>query len=989
MNMQCSRFVGCVWTYLRLGHWCARGMASEESRDRCNRMPVTRRWGLIAFLLVLCAPLSWAQTTDDEFQARANGAVHAVAIQADQRIVVAGQLTEANGAPVDYMARFLPDGSRDTGFATDINYPVYEVALQADGKLVIAGDFYRIDGVLQSRLGRLNADGSRDSSFSVSIAGGSGYGFWLTSVLIQPDQKILIGGEFATVNGVARTSIARLNPDGSLDMTFQPVTFSSGDGVSAMALQPDGKLVIAGDFSSVNGQPRAGMARLNSDGSLDAGFVRSTSYRVNAIVVQADGKILVGGEFMSLAGESRQNLGRLNSDGSLDLSYSADAQTDDEIYAMVLQADGRLVVGGKFRHAGGVQLDQLARFEVDGTLDASFQGLDPEPRQVFALAQQDDGKIVAGFDSDFTNFNLFRLNVDGTGDRSMMGINLPGANATVDGMAVQSNGRVLLTGDFSEINGTARNEIARLHADGEVDSFAPQFDAGVNGAVALPDGGWLLVGGFDVLDGQPRHSLVRFLADGSVDPQDTMGTNGSVNGIQPMPDGTMLIHGSFTKLGEGSLDISRTYLAKLAGDGSVTPFNVDIDARVLGAWPLRNGQILITGHFQHVNGEAHDGIARLNSDGTVDSSFNASINAVATVALELADGKLLVGGYFSTVNGQPRDHLVRLNLDGSTDSSYTLDADWPPRSMLRLHDGKILMGGEFWNLGGNSHPNLVRLLPDGNLDPQWSVNANNTVASVATQADGKILLGGAFTSVDGVTRKRMTRLGFAEPVLQALELRADRKTLEWLRSGRAPHLPWVRMDYSLDGQNWTALGQASRTAGGWQLQGLSLPQDQPFWLRAYGYSAGGNGNNYHGLIKISRYMFLAAPELAFLSGATWASYGETAQYEVALSLPASGPTLQTNVLFSLSPALDAAQAQLTCSVDHPQASCSPTALDPRMFDISLPPGEQATWQLSVPVVATSNAGQAQVSVVAATGTMAQHTTTLVLFRDGFEDTSVP
>jgi uncharacterized delta-60 repeat protein len=164
---------------------------------------------------------------------------------------------------------------------------------------------------------------------------------------VEVDGKILIGGFFDSVNGVARNGVARLNADGSLDNTFEAYCADS----TSLFIQGDGKILIGGYFDSVNGVTRNRLARLNLDGSLDTGFDPGASGEVECFVAQTDDRILVGGGYTLLGGEARNYIGRLNGDGALDISF--DPGADNRVRCMALQADGAIIVGGDFTMLGG------------------------------------------------------------------------------------------------------------------------------------------------------------------------------------------------------------------------------------------------------------------------------------------------------------------------------------------------------------------------------------------------------------------------------------------------------------------------------------------------------------------------------------------------------------------------------------------------------------------------------------------------------------
>src|SRR2546430_2502096 len=186
------------------------------------------------------------------------------------------------------------------------------------------------------------AGGDLDPTFNASVMGAGE----VAAVALQPDGKIVIGGDFTSVNGTARNRIARLNADGSLDSSFNPVlgVFSR---VDAIAVQPDGKIVIGGVFSGINGTGRDCNARINADGSLDSSFnpVLGVFSRVDAIAVQPDGKIVIGGVFSSINGTARDDIARINADGSIDSSFDPGLGQIGHVTTIALQPDGKIVIG--------------------------------------------------------------------------------------------------------------------------------------------------------------------------------------------------------------------------------------------------------------------------------------------------------------------------------------------------------------------------------------------------------------------------------------------------------------------------------------------------------------------------------------------------------------------------------------------------------------------------------------------------------------------
>jgi uncharacterized delta-60 repeat protein len=359
-----------------------------------------------------------------------------------------------------------PFGLVDLTFNPSVENAVFAVAIQTDGAVLVGGLFSAVNGVTRSGIARLHADGSLDTGFNAGVGGV--FLSTVTCIAVQQDGKVILGGSFTTVNGVSRIGIARLNPNGSLDTGFNPSIGSNAE-VLSLALQPDGKVLVGGSFTTVNGVPRKFIARLNSNGSVDTGFDPGAvvGSHVSVLSVQPDGKVLAGGDFSSMGGGSRVRIARLNSDGSLDTGFDPGAGANADVWALALQPDGKVLVGGNFTTIDGVSRNYIARLIPDGSLDAGFNPGTGANSNVNALALQPDGKLLVG--GNFTTFNgvsrnyFARLNSNGSLDAgAVLGT---WANGALSALALQPDGAVLAGGVFTTINGDPRNRIARLHGD--------------------------------------------------------------------------------------------------------------------------------------------------------------------------------------------------------------------------------------------------------------------------------------------------------------------------------------------------------------------------------------------------------------------------------------------------------------------------------------------------------------------------------------------
>jgi uncharacterized delta-60 repeat protein len=304
-----------------------------------------------------------------------NAAITALAIQADQQIVAGGTFTAFDVITSNCIARLDSNGNLDTTYITNIgtgfNAQVSALAIQADQQIVVGGSFTTHNGVTSNRIARLNSDGTRDTAFTTAI----GTGFTNGSVIalaIQADGKIVVGGFFTSHNGVTSNRIARLNTDGTRDTTF---TTAIGTGfnsiVNAIAIQPDAKIVVGGSFTTFNAVTVNRIARLNTDGTLDTTFDTNTgtgfNSTVNAIVIQPDAKIVVGGNFATFNGVTVNRIARLNSDGTLDTAFDSNtgAGIGSAVENLAIQGNGKIVVVGDFIAYNNVSRARIARIGGD------------------------------------------------------------------------------------------------------------------------------------------------------------------------------------------------------------------------------------------------------------------------------------------------------------------------------------------------------------------------------------------------------------------------------------------------------------------------------------------------------------------------------------------------------------------------------------------------------------------------------------------------
>ena len=739
------------------------------------------------------------KTFNSTIGAGADATVKSIIEQTDGKIIIAGEFISYDYKSKNRIARLNADGTVDNSFnvGTGANAAVSAAILQSDGKIVITGGFTSYNGIAKNRIARINADGTLDTTFEP----GSGFNSY-TTIAAQTDGKILIGGYFTSYNGVARKHIARVNSDGTLDTSFGSAVGLDST-VKEIVLQPDGKILIIGDFLAFDGISRKNIARLNADGTLDTTFNPGNGANgIETIAVQADGKILIGGYFSTYNFTSRSCFARLNSDGTLDTTFNLGTGFNGSVRKIIPQSNGKMVIGGSFTSYNGIAKNSMARLNSDGTLDNSLDSGTGANESIYSITVKTNGKILTG--GNFTTFNtaligrLAQLNEDGTIDTTFLnpGGFGSGSNQSIDRMALQADGKILITGEYiTSYNGILRKRLARLNSDGTLDTT---FNPGTGPSstvytIATQNDGKILIGGrFGNYNGISRNGIARLNTDGTLDTTFNIGTgvNNNIYSIAVQNDGKILISGLFTSFN----GVSRNRFARLNTDGTLdTAFDPGVgpDNVIYSIVTQADGQIIIAGNFKKYNGTSKECIARLNTDGTLDTTFNAGISIewnVDVVKIQ-TDGKLLVSGTFIGFTGvnSPPPGLARLNADGSLDPTFVAQSMFfanqgtnpytNPSSMAMQSDGKIIIGGTITSYGGTPILNIARLNTDGTHDTTFVAGtgiANNqgissSVDNIIIQPDGKILISGVFILYNGVTVGRVARIESGTTALNVSE----------------------------------------------------------------------------------------------------------------------------------------------------------------------------------------------------------------------------
>ena len=380
------------------------------------------------------------------------------------------------------------------------NGEVDGLAILPNNETVIVGNFSSFNGNTLNCIAVLTTNGMPDSSFNPS----SGANKSINAVGLTSSGKYVIGGAFTSFNGQSRVGIGRVNADGSLDTSFNPGTGAVGGAVRAVLVQPNGQVLVGGDFTNFNGTVRNHIARLNTDGSVDATFNPGTniigSVRALALQPSGGGQILVGGGF-AVGGQGYDNIALLNSNGSLNTSFNPGTGPDNWVYALCWQPNGQMLLGGNFDNINGTPLYNIARLNANGSIDTtgffSGTGADDTVRCLFYATNIISTLVVSNPP--------------------------PGGGLPVTNQLAATNYNIYVGGSFTSFNGTRRLGFTRLYTDGTVDTTF--MDTAYNQFAGLPR---------------------IYLGD----------TPGAVYAAGLQSDGDVMIAGAFTEVGGGEADMN-------------------------------------------------------------------------------------------------------------------------------------------------------------------------------------------------------------------------------------------------------------------------------------------------------------------------------------------------------------------------------------------------------------------------------------------------
>jgi uncharacterized delta-60 repeat protein len=685
---------------------------------------------LISLVISTCSYLK-AQNIDPNFRPVIKGIpdVTAISVLPDGKIILGGSISSVGSSPTASVLKLNVDGSLDITFQTSIHlsYPgkIGTISFDSDNKILVGAAQYNLK--VNDQIIRLNPDGSFDNTFSCALLN-------IAKIECLPDGKYLV---------TSNNNLYRINNDGSIDEDFTCYSEPFGLYTGPVKALENGKILGAIHYTSIStGNSTGKLVRLYPNGSLDtsfdAGTCDSTGYGsyISDIALQSDGKILIGGYFSHYQDQQAPGIVRLDTNGAIDQSFAMDLLSildRNGVTDLEIAKDNKIIVSG-------------------GCLGVPF------------------------------TYKALRLNSDGNIDNSFETASfiLPDAaqlpyNSQYHPSVGYSNGNTFVVGDHLECMGTKCLGVAALDSNGSMlSSFMPKIGGNpvVNAVYKQSDGKIIIGGEFSQVDSFYVHNIARFNNDGSFDETFSTnigsGPNSIIKSIAGQNNSDILIGGDFTQVN----DTYTGMLARLLPSGSLdASFSADVGQQYLGLGVIRilvdaSDNILIGGIFENVNGQTRNNFAALNPDGTIDVSMASDpilpghIFWVFDMAYQ-SDEKIIVGGRVINETGY-YGFVSRINQDGTIDTDFPNSvSDIDVQALAVMDDDKIVVG----NLACGYPASVIRQLNSNGevidsasllLSPQ--LERCPEISSIQNAGGDQFIIGGSFSSVNGVEKPGLTKV---------------------------------------------------------------------------------------------------------------------------------------------------------------------------------------------------------------------------------------
>lgn len=634
-------------------------------------------------------------------------------------------------------------------------------SLYSDG----SGGFLAIGGFtctdpLGCHVSHLRADGTLQSAFRLAINSTD-----LLDLVVKDTAGRFVATTYDMTKGDWR--LQRFLAEGSRDATFPVLVLNQQ--AQHVGFQPTGKLLVAGDFDAIDGRPCNGLVRLSLDGSVDSAY-QSPFKGSDIVALLPDGRAIVQSGLSLPPGYQVQ---RLDTEGQVDPTFNQQLKLDSSATRAALFPDGSLLLVGSFSRVEGVgAYNRLVKLSSLGIVDRNFNaGSGPDFDVELALPLS-SGKVLLGgnfreVDDTWTPF-LARLNWNGSVDDTFnVG---DGPDGAVYAGTVSGGGPTVIGGAFTVVDGHFHRALALLAPDGSVQpDWQPQLEGqpNVQSVVRLESGAVLIRGSFSSLEELYRPGLATARPDGSIDaafrpslPDACLSLSSNLVGDSESRV-LAVVHATSDGCREGWAR-AEPRLVRLGRDGAIDGSFGPLPLR----WEQGPYRVAVHGDGTIAVGNGRGYLIRVRPDGSLDESFVPGSSWSGLDAIRpLADGTMLV----AASSGQSRQ-IIRFRPDGAADSRFVVPYSGSIAQMEEQPDGRILVAGSFELLGGVSRRHIARLRADASVDLTFGssvgTNHDSGVAAMAIQDDGRVVVGGAFSEVFGIPRPLLARLdqnGMVDP----------------------------------------------------------------------------------------------------------------------------------------------------------------------------------------------------------------------------------
>lgn len=637
---------------------------------------------------------------------QANGPVNSLAAYGNM-LCTGGNFTDIGpGRARKYLSMLDLSTGQASNWSPNPDASVLSVAFSGN-HLYAGGNFGAFgEGLLRNNLAALDATSGMPISWDLSVNGP------VNTIFKSPTtQQVFIGGSFSQIGPNTPNGSCINLTTGAADTNF----VKPNGAVRAVLADGNGGWYIGGEFTSVGGQPRNRLARINNDGTLNI-WNPNINGTVNALALYYN-TLYVGGTFSSVGGKSRNNIAAINTQTAVPTDWNPNA--NGSIHTVITSVEGSSIyVGGEFNTIGGQPRTFLASLDSLNGLATPWR---PNPNGPIKTLLRDGNNIYVGGSfntiSGEVRNNIAALNGN-TGIASGWD---PNANGEV--LSLRTNGTVIYAGGtFSQIGGQARNYIAALSTvNGQSNAWNPNADSTVN-SIDLMGNSVIAGGAFLRIGGQTRYRLAAIDA-----------STGNANAWDPSASGNIFTlslqgnkiyaGGSFTSIG-GAIRNNIAAIDHTTGD--VTAFNPNANGKVnsLTTDARNDGRdfLWVGGQFTQIGGQARNYIAKVSTTGTgLTTDWNPNANSYV-FSIVKDSSRILACGSFQNIGGQTRNFIAALSSSTGLATSWNPNANWYVHNIV-LGNKKIYAFGDFQHIGGGSLMNKLSVLDaeTGTAKP-WSSN---------------------------------------------------------------------------------------------------------------------------------------------------------------------------------------------------------------------------------------------------------------------------